>query len=188
MTVWPTQFKHHDFGLRPYAEHCFTAECSGRDKPDFKLLISEIFFSSPFFPMEKHLWRQVHKDYQQYRRYGIYRRLAFVFQPQFHLSTTGARWIYRNFPLKLVLTLFISSGSGNENPVEKGASIILAVDAQDYSANGGCNLSIADFEFNDVNDIYPDTENPDVADMLLWFKSSATITTLHGRALNLMLS
>jgi|LSQX01.1.fsa_nt_gb hypothetical protein len=149
-----------------------------------KLLISEIFFSSTLLPDGKNTCGDKYIKITNNTDGTVYiDGLLFVFSAtNSTYPTTGARWIYPELPTQIgVNTIYQFPGSGNENPVEKGASIVLAVDAQDYSANGGCNLSIADFEFNDVNDIYPDTENPDVPDMLLWFKSSATITTLHNR-------
>jgi hypothetical protein len=42
-------------------------------------------------------------------------------------------------------------------------------------------LSRAHFEFYGENDIYPDTDNPDVENLDIWFKTSRTITSLHNR-------
>ena len=52
--------------------------------------------------------------------------------------------------------------------------------ADDFSENGGKDLSKADFEI--YVDFYGlDTDNPDVPNMDLWAKASASIVILHGR-------
>ena len=82
-----------------------------------------------------------------------------------------------------VTDMYVIPGSGEDHPILPGESIILAINAQNYKEENpnAFDLSKADFEFNDVNDIYPDTDNPDVEDLVIWFKSSNTITTLHNR-------
>lgn len=79
--------------------------------------------------------------------------------------------------------MYVIPGSGEDHPILPGESIILAINAQNFKEENpnAFDLSKADFEFNDVNDNYPDTDNPDVEDLVIWFKSSNTITTLHNR-------
>ncbi|MBR1783467.1 MAG: DUF4876 domain-containing protein [Bacteroidales bacterium] len=92
-----------------------------------------------------------------------------------------------------VNNMYVIPGKGDEHPVAPGESLILALAAIDYTASYGdgetiiegnpnaIDLSKADFEFYDENEIYPDTDNPDVENLEIWFKASATITSLHNR-------
>ena len=82
-----------------------------------------------------------------------------------------------------VTNMYRIPGSGADHVVYPDESLILAINAQNYKEENpnAIDLSKADFEFNDVNDIYPDTDNPDVEDLIIWFKSSRTITSLHNR-------
>lgn len=101
------------------------------------------------------------------------------------VSSTGAYWAYPDLPDGIgVNTLYKIPGNGTDVPVEAGKSIVLAVSAQNFkSENGvGCNLSKSDFEFYDEgNEDYPDTDNPDVPNLVNWFKSSWSFTSLHDR-------
>ena len=101
------------------------------------------------------------------------------------VSSTGAYWAYPNLPDGIgVNTLYKIPGNGTDVPVEAGKSVVLAISAQNFkSENGvGCDLSKADFEFYDEgNEDYPDTDNPDVANLVNWFKSSWSFTSLHDR-------
>lgn len=101
------------------------------------------------------------------------------------VSSTGAYWAYPDLPDGIgVNTLYKIPGNGTDVPVEAGKSIVLAVSAQNFkSENGvGCDLSKADFEFYDEgNEDYPDTDNPDVPNLVNWFKSSWSFTSLHDR-------
>lgn len=101
------------------------------------------------------------------------------------VSSTGAYWAYPNLPDGIgVNTLYKIPGNGTDVPVEAGKSVVLAISAQNFkSENGvGCNLSKADFEFYDEgNEDYPDTDNPDVPNLVNWFKSSWSFTSLHDR-------
>ena len=101
------------------------------------------------------------------------------------VSSTGAYWAYPDLPDGIgVNTLYKIPGNGTDVPVEAGKSIVLAVSAQNFkSENGvGCDLSKADFEFYDEgNEDYPDTDNPDVPNLANWFKSSWSFTSLHDR-------
>lgn len=101
-------------------------------------------------------------------------------------SSVGAYWAYPELPDKIgVSTLYQIPGEGTDVPVKAGESLILAINAQNFKAeNGsGCDLSKADFEFYDYtgNDDFPDIDNPDVKNLLNWFKSSWTYTSLHDR-------
>ena len=101
------------------------------------------------------------------------------------VSSTGAYWAYPDLPDGIgVNTLYKIPGNSTDVPVEAGKSIVLAVSAQNFkSENGvGCDLSKADFEFYDEgNEDYPDTDNPDVPNLVNWFKSSWSFTSLHDR-------
>lgn len=101
------------------------------------------------------------------------------------VSSTGAYWAYPDLPDGIgVNTLYKIPGNGTDVPVEAGKSVVLAVTAQNFkSENGvGCDLSKADFEFYDEgNEDYPDTDNPDVPNLVSWFKSSWSFTSLHDR-------
>ena len=101
------------------------------------------------------------------------------------VSSTGAAWVYPDLPDGIgISTLYSIRGEGTDVPVEAGKSIVLAINAQNFKAeNGvGCDLSKADFEFYDTgNEDYPDIDNPDVPDLLNWFKSSWSYTSLHDR-------
>jgi len=100
------------------------------------------------------------------------------------VSSTGATWTYPELPDHIgINTIYMIPGDGDDVPLEPGQSLILALSAKNYK-EGNANsidLSKADYEFYDENDIYPDTDNPDVANLDCWFKSSFTITGLHGR-------
>ncbi len=99
-------------------------------------------------------------------------------------SSTGAFWAYPELPNSIgVNTIYQIPGSGHDVAVEAGKSIVLAFSANDFEAENGAgvNLSKADFEFYDENDISPDTDNPDVPNLTNWVKASLTISTLHNR-------
>ena len=85
-----------------------------------------------------------------------------------------------------VNNMYVIPGEGTDYPIEPGKSIVIAINAEDYKADNplAFDLSKADFEFFDGTDHnYPDTDNPDVTNLDIWFKSSATITQLHKRGL-----
>lgn len=99
-------------------------------------------------------------------------------------SSVGAYYEYPELEDGLAVTdMYQIPGNGTDVPVEPGKSLILALAAQNYKAENAnsFDLSKADFEFYDENDFLPDTDNPDVPNLNIWFKSSATITTLHKR-------
>ena len=101
------------------------------------------------------------------------------------VSSTGAYWAYPELPDGIgVNTLYQIPGNGTDVPVEAGKSVVLAISAQNFNAeNGvGADLSKANFEFYDEgNEDYPDTDNPDVPNLVNWFKSSWSFTSLHNR-------
>ncbi len=111
--------------------------------------------------------------------------LAFVISTyNSQASSAGAYWAGPELPDDIgVGDIYRIPGNGTDVPVEPGASVVLAISAQNFAADGGVgiDLSKADYEFNDVNEIYPDIDNPDVADLECWVKSSFTITGLHNR-------
>ena len=101
-----------------------------------------------------------------------------------NVASTGAYFKYPETPDSVALSsIYMVPGKGRDVAIEPGKSIVLAIAALDYSKDnpGAVNLSKADFEFYDENDIYPDTDNADVPNLVAWVKSSFTITILHGR-------
>ena len=110
------------------------------------------------------------------------------------ITSVGAYFEYPELTDGLAVdNMYVIPGKGDEHPVAPGESIVLAVAAIDYTASyqdgddvvegnpNAIDLSKADFEFYDENDIYPDTDNPDVENLIIWYKKSATITSLHNR-------
>ena len=80
---------------------------------------------------------------------------------------------------------FLSSipGDGTTYPVKPGASIIIANDALDHSKifHGAVDLSHADFEIYDLssNPNFQDTDNPEVPNLISYYKSSLTVSSFH---------
>ena len=110
------------------------------------------------------------------------------------ITSVGAYYEYPELEDGLAVNnMYAIPGKGDEHPLAPGESLILALAAIDYTASyqdgdnvieGNSNaieLSRAHFEFYDENDIYPDTVNPDVENLDIWFKTSRTITSLHNR-------
>ena len=102
-------------------------------------------------------------------------------------SSVGAYTDYPELEDGLAVSdMYLIPGEGTEHPLNPGESIILAIHAQNYKQDNpnAIDLSKADFEFFDGTDhSYPDTDNPDVPNLVIWFKSSLTITQLHARGL-----
>lgn len=99
-------------------------------------------------------------------------------------ASSGSYWIPAEIPAEEigVSTAFQIPGDGDDVPVLPGESVILAINAQDFSADGGANLALADFEFYySGNDFVPDVDNPDVPNLTLWFQNSKSYYILHGR-------
>lgn len=110
------------------------------------------------------------------------------------ITSVGAYYEYPALEDGLAVeNMYVIPGDGDDYPLQSGESMVLALAAIDYTASYGSgddkvdgnpnaiDLSHADFEFYDENDIYPDTDNPDVPNLEIWFKASATVTTLHQR-------
>lgn len=103
------------------------------------------------------------------------------------ITETGAYYTYPELPDGLVVTdMYMIPGNGTDHPIKPGESIVLAIDAKKYTDENpnAVDLSKADFEFYDgENEFFPDTDNPDVANLDVWFKSSFTVTIFHHRGL-----
>ena len=103
------------------------------------------------------------------------------------ITETGAYYTYPELPDGLVVTdMFMIPGSGKDHPIAAGKSIVIAIHANKYVDENpnAVDLSKADFEFYDgENEFFPDTDNPDVPNLDVWFKSSFTVTIFHHRGL-----
>ncbi len=175
-----------------------TVEQSYRNVEPGELLIEEVYFTgSPIEGSDRASTDQYIKltnnsDHVIYADRVVF-ALNFI---QGFITATGAYYEYPKEESGLVVTdMYAIPGDGDDHPLEPGESLVLALAALDYvsgykegetTVDGNPNaidLSKADFEFYDENDIYPDTDNPDVANLDIWFKSSFTITSLHNRGL-----
>ena len=99
-------------------------------------------------------------------------------------SSTGSYWIPQEIPAEGIgiNTAYQIPGDGDDVPVLPGASLILAVKAQDFSADGGADLTKAAFEFYySGSESFPDVDNPDVPNLNLWFQGSFSYFMLHQR-------
>lgn len=77
---------------------------------------------------------------------------------------------------------FMIPGDGTKYPVEPGKQIVICMEAKNHNeiASNAPDLSKkADFEWYEPNDKYQLTDNPDVPNMEIIFKTSASITSLH---------
>ena len=151
-----------------------------------EMLIEEIFFASTLIPESTGTYGDQYVKLTNNSDHTLYADgLSLVISSyDSQTSSAGAYWAPPELPGAIgVKTIYRIPGAGRDVPVEPGASLVIAVDAQNYSAEGGVgiDLSKADFEFNDVNEIHPDIDNPDVPDMDCWVRSSVTITSLHNR-------
>lgn len=81
--------------------------------------------------------------------------------------------------------VYVFPGSGKEHPLAPGKEVIIALNANNHKeANANSfDLSKADFEIYDVSTIpsIQDTDNPDVPNMISYYRSSKTIFTMHNR-------
>lgn len=149
-----------------------------------ELLIEEIFFTGTLLPNgrtatgEQYIKITNNSDELVYADGLLFCMSSYYSQR----ASTGSYWIPKE-PLtdKIgVSTLYAIPGDGDDVPVQPGASLVLAMTADDFSENGGKDLSKADFEI--YVDFYGlDTDNPDVPNLDLWAKASASIVILHGR-------
>lgn len=99
-------------------------------------------------------------------------------------ASTGSYWTPQEIPTDAIgiNTAYQIPGDGHDVPVEAGASLILAISAQDFSGSGGADLSQADFEFYySGSEYFPDVDNPDVPNLNMWFQSSWSYFILHQR-------
>ena len=176
------------FGTSVLAEA--TVEQSFRNVEPGELLIEEVYFTgSPIEgstspSMDQYIKLTNNADHVVYAD-----RVLFV--TNFitgTITSTGATYEYPELTDGLAVNnMYAIPGKGDEHPVAPGESLVLALAAIDYTASyqdgenlieGNLNaidLSKADFEF------YPDTDNPDVENLDIWFKESRTITSLHNR-------
>ena len=100
-------------------------------------------------------------------------------------ASTGSYWIPQEVPTEAIgiSTAFQIPGDGDDVPVAAGESIVIAIAAQDFSADGGTDLSKADFEisYSGFPSYFPDTDNPDVPNLDVWFQNSFTYYIIHQR-------
>lgn len=161
-------------------------EQSWRNVEPGELLIEEVYFAG------SHIEGSSSADGDQYIRltnnadHTVYAdRILFVMsETSSQVASTGAYYAYPDLPDHIgINTMYMIPGDGDDVALEPGKSLILAISAQNFKEGNASSfdLSKADFEFYDDNDIYPDTDNPDVANLDCWFKSSFTITQLHQR-------
>jgi len=101
------------------------------------------------------------------------------------ISSTGSYWSWPETPDAIgVDDIYQIPGNGTDYPVLPGKSLVIALNAQNFAEENGAGLDLskADFEFYDgENEYFPDSNNPDVADLNIWVKSSFTVTILHAR-------
>ena len=182
------------FGSSVLAEA--TIEQSYRNVEPGELLIEEIYFTGS--PIEG----STNSSDDQYIKltnnsdHTIYAdRVMFV--TSFITGTVTSVGAYYEYPALedglAVENMYVIPGDGDDHPVAPGESLILALAALDYTNSyvsdeetvegntQAIDLSKADFEFYDENEYWPDTDNPDVQNLEIWFKASATITMLHKR-------
>ena len=154
-----------------------------------ELLIEEVFFTGALIPGSN---RSDSSDGDQYFKLTnttnktIYadRLLIVLSKTDSQTTTTGAVEEYPELPDSLgVSTVYQIPGKGKDVAIAPGKSLVIALAAQDFSKDNpnGIDLSKADFEFYDENDLYPDTDNPDVKNLSRWFTYSKSLTGLHNR-------
>lgn len=82
-----------------------------------------------------------------------------------------------------VTDMYVIPGAGTDYVVYPSESIVIALDAQNFSEDNpnAFDLSNVDFEFNDGVIEVEDSDNPDVPDMLVWFKELKSNTFFHNR-------
>lgn len=173
-----------------------TVEQSFRNVEPGELLIEEVYFTgSPIegasYPStDQYIKLTNNSDHTIYADRVVF-ALNFI---NGTITSVGAYYEYPAQDSGIVVTdMYAIPGDGDDVSLEPGESLVLALAALDYvsgyqegeeTVEGNPNaidLSKADFEFYDENDVYPDTDNPDVANLDIWFKSSYTITSLHNR-------
>ena len=99
-------------------------------------------------------------------------------------TAVGAYWAHPELTDGIVISdAFQIPGDGDDYPVEAGKSIVIALAAQNFSADNAdaIDLSKADFEIYEENDRYPDVDNPDVPNMAPVYSRTSSLTSLHSR-------
>jgi DNA-binding XRE family transcriptional regulator len=180
----------------PHPDEVLAMEQSYRNVEPGELLIEEVYFTgSPIEgstspSMDQYIKLTNNSDRVVYAD-GVLFVTNFITGT---ITSVGAYYEYPELEDGLAVNnMYAIPGKGDEHPLAPGESLILALAAIDYTASyqdgdnvieGNSNaidLSRAHFEFYDENDIYPDTDNPDVENLDIWFKTSRTITSLHNR-------
>lgn len=99
-------------------------------------------------------------------------------------TAVGSYWAHPELNDAIVISdAYQIPGDGDDYPVEAGKSVIIALAAQNFSADtpDAIDLSKADFEIYEENDRYPDVDNPDVPNMGLVYARTASLSSLHSR-------
>ncbi len=167
-----------------------------------ELVIEEIYYSGTLIPGAENASDDQYIKLTNVADHTVYAdRVLFVMNYIMGDKTdVGAYYEYPELEDGLAVNdMYLIPGSGTDHAIKPGESVILALAALDYTESrtegegeeektiegnpDALDLSKADFEFYDENDFYPDTDNPDVENLEIWFKSSYTITTLHHSGL-----
>lgn len=167
-----------------------------------ELLIEEVYYAGTLIQGAEHASDDQYIKLTNVSDHTVYAdRVLFVMNYiQGDKTDVGAYYEYPELNDGLAVNdMYLIPGNGTDHPVKPGESLVLALAALDYTQGrtegegedaetiegnpDAIDLTGADFEFYDENDIYPDTDNPDVENLVIWFKSSATITTLHHSGL-----
>lgn len=167
-----------------------------------ELVIEEIYYSGTLIPGAENASDDQYIKLTNVADHTVYAdRVLFVMNYiQGDKTDVGAYYEYPELEDGLAVNdMYLIPGNGTDHAIKPGESIILALAALDYTESrtegegeeeetvegnpDALDLSGADFEFYDENDYYPDTDNPDVENLEIWFKSSFTITTLHHSGL-----
>lgn len=179
------------------------------EKPDVpaapkagELVIEEIYYSGTLIPGAENASDDQYIKLTNVSDHTVYAdRVLFVMNYIMGDKTdVGAYYEYPELEDGLAVNdMYLIPGKGTDHAIKPGESVVLALAALDYKESrtegegedektvegnpDALDLSGADFEFYDENDYYPDTDNPDVENLEIWFKSSFTITTLHHSGL-----
>ncbi len=88
-------------------------------------------------------------------------------------------------PKVVVDFMFEIPGSGKDVPVEAGQDLVICMEAKDHHSISALSpdLTKANFEWFEPNERFQLTDNPEVPNMNILFKTSATFTMLHMRGL-----
>ena len=101
------------------------------------------------------------------------------------ITNVGAFYTYPALDTEgiAVTDMYVIPGAGTDYVVYPDESIIIALDAQNFSEDNpnAFDLSNVDFEFNDGVIDVEDSDNPDVPDMEVWYKKLHSMTLFHNR-------